>query len=417
MINFLPFALHLIILLQYIRRSQHKICLSNFILALHTLSMFAFGVLAVFFYPDYYFTFKAYLLMLFTLLILLYPLRKYENKIKATTKLAKFPILGYQIIVVFLIVISLYSCVFFTRNLLTVFSYGIDTVRTKEMVFYQSSIFSKIAIVGAFCSCITVFMFFYTLIQYGMNRTAKLLLFSSFSFILYTLNAAGRDGMVIWALSFVASYCLFYPYLSIALRSKIIKLTKLSVIIILPIFIAFTMARFSKGGEISKGVESIFSYIGQPLANLSYEIDFTEKIGIRSGDGYYPVEIAQMVFSDKGVPPLSRMDRIRSSMELGFRSNQFSSYIGGFYPGYPIYVLFFFVLICFLIFSLLNVKDGYVKTSTLLISFSWYMILVVGIFYFYYSELSGNVYLLIPFLFSVLLKLKAKRIEDQLIAK
>lgn len=299
-----------------------------------------------------------------------------------------------------LITISMYAYVFFIPNISKVLSHGILAVRNQEGTFYESSIFSKVAILGAFSSPYCVFFFYYILSTEGLTRTAKLLLISSFSFILYTLNVGGRDGIIIWLFSFVGGYCLFNSYLSSSVRKYIHRVGTFFLLITIPVLMFITIARFSVGD--TGVVQSLFSYTGQPLPNLSYEIDLTDKIGKRSGEDRVPIALLQ----EKKV---NRMDRIRELMEYGFKANQFKSYIGNFYPSYPIYVLFVFLIIIVIVFRYnFKVEKGIVRTSNLFIAYSWFMVPTVGMFYFYYNDLSGNVYLLIPFFVKLYYKISFK---------
>lgn len=408
MINVIPFLIHFAILLYLISKSKIKICLSNFIFTIHTFSMLSFSIVAIFFDDSYHFSWEAYLIMLLTLLILLIPLRKYEYKVSKYNieGFTILPTFGFKLVSSFLILLGIYSCLFFIKNISSVFLYGFSSIRADKVIFYDSSLFSKIAILGAFSSSISIFLFFYNVVKEGvMNLRSKLLLLTSLSFIFYTLNVAGRDGFVIWLFSFLASFCLFYPFLTVDHIKKVKKYIIVFFIISIPIFSSITIDRF--GNNQIGAIGSVFSYMGQSLENLSYNIEFSNKTGMRSGDGDFPLEIMRLLFSPDG-KNINRMDRILELFDQGFRSNSFASYINAFYPSYPIYVLFLFILICFSIYSMYKFNNKNIITSRILIVYSWYMIIIVGVFYFYYSSIAGNIYLILPFIFSFLLKTSNK---------
>lgn len=404
MIDFIPFIIHFITLIFFYFKAQKKISLAVFIWGIHTFSMFSYGVLAVFFRPEYYFTLEAYVLMYSCLYFLLIPIRIFEKKVRnGVVLLTKLPSFGYKALTVFLIILGVYSLSFFVINIPKVIAYGFSNMRVDMFVFYKSSFFSKIAILGAFSSSTMLFMYFYSLIVYGRTIRANLLLLSSFSFIFYTLNVAGRDGIVIWFLSFLSIYFLFCPFMSSFLRIRILSVLKKVGVVIIPLLLIITIARFSISNDKFAVLESLFSYIGQPLANLSYNIDLTNILGVRSGKGEYPLEILNMIFNvDDG--GLSRIQKIEEKLLLGFRANQFSSYIGGFYPAYPLIYLFVFLIILYFVIN----KFNKMTILGMLIGFSWSMIIIVGVFYFYYSQFSGNIYLILPFLYSIILKVKVK---------
>jgi len=334
------------------------------------------------------------------------PLRKYERHIAKRNILGftQLPTFSFNLIVYFLIIIGMYSCLFYMRNIPLVFSYGINEVRQNQLIFYSSSIFSKIAVLGAYSSSISIFLFFYIITTYNnFNTKAKLLLITSLSFIFYTLNVGGRDGFVIWSLYFIASYCLFYLFIPDKFKTNLKHFFIIILLLIIPVFWTMTMARFGTKEGTKGAVESIFSYIGQPLANFSYNIDFSIKTGTRSGEGFYPLEILDIIFLNKNFR-MNRMERIIYLQDLGFRPNQFASYINSFYPSYPFYTLLIFITICLCVFYQYRFRKNKIVSEKLLIVYVWYTILIVGVFYFYYSTLAGNVYLLLPLIFSMIIK-------------
>jgi hypothetical protein len=365
--------------------------------------MLSYGVMASFYDDNYYFTVEAYLLMLLPLLVLLCPLIIYENKISKNTVLSSISYVRYKVVTNYLIIIGFYSLLFFIKNIAEVIAYGFMEVHQGGLIFYESSLFSKFAVLGAFSSSISIFFFFYTTIKFGYNKRGILLLISSFSFVLYTLNVAGRDGIAIWILSFISLYCLFHQFMAMNLRVKINQFFKYALIPLILVFFIITFSRFAVNKGLSEAMESIYSYIGQPLANLSYSIDYANKQGVRSGEERYPIELLSYIFGGNIDKDVSRMDVIRDLLASGFRANQFHSYIGDFYPAFPIYVLGVFIIICFSVYSIKKIQNNVVKSSNLLICFAWYMILVVGVFYFYYSEIAGNAFLLLPFIIKLLL--------------
>lgn len=408
MIDFVPFLIHSVFLLYFVRSSYHKVCLSNFILLLHTLSMLSYGILATFSEKQYYYTFQAYFIMLASLIILLIPLRRYEHKLVAynISGFTSLPKSKFNQITFFLIVLGLYASFFFLVNITSVIAYGFNQVRQDGMIFYKSSMLSKIAILGAFTSPLAIFFAFYNIVKkQALDLRTRLLLLSSLSFILYTLNVAGRDGIVIWFLSFIASLTLFYPFVIKRIKRKLLNIIMFILVLTLPLFLAISFSRFGSTAKGDGVLMSFASYLGQPLANLSYSIDFSRSIHMRSGEGSYPLEVLRILFLDSH-EQLGRMERINSMLDIGFRTNQFSSYIGAFYPAYPFYVLIIFILLLTSVFSLYKFRGNLVVTSRMLIVYGWYMVLIIGVFYFYYSEISGNVYLLLPFIFYFLFKIR-----------
>ena len=404
MINCFPPILYAVTTYSVYRRVGRFYSLSVFIWLLHTVSMLCFWIKADFllgFENDY--SIGALALMYFTLFLITIPLIRFEKRLSKCGNIKAVSISSskFKIVVYSLIILSLYSIAFFVVNLPKVFALDVKEIREGQIIFYESSIFSKVAVLGAFSSVFCIFFYFYLSALNYNRKICTLLLISSLSFIVYTLNVAGRDGIVIWGFSFLAGFFLFHKYLN----KRIIKLIKkgavLMTIITLPLLIYITGSRFSDSSNSLAGFDSVLSYAGQSLPNLSYEIDLVEKIHRRSGDGTFPIALVRsIVGSDE-----NRFDRMDDAAIYGFRSNQFSSYVSFFYPSYSIlFLIFFIILFNVIIRSSVKVRQSQFNPIDFIVGYTWYMIPIVGIFYFYYGELIGNVFLLLPFLIRFYLK-------------
>lgn len=111
-------------------------------------------------------------------------------------------------------------------------------------------------------------------------------------------------------------------------------------IVVVPVLVFITTSRFSGNSNDNSEIESVLSYAGQSLPNLSYTIDLTNKLGFRSGDGQIPIALLQPL---TGKSDENRHEKIGDLMTYGFKSNQFKSYVGYFYPAYsfPIFDHFY----------------------------------------------------------------------------
>lgn len=395
MLNFIPPLIYLIAIFIVYKQVRTIYSLSVFIWALHLLSMLSFWIKSDFFTGfenDY--SFQGLMVMFWTLVLITFPIVQFEKKLKKVEGIKGVSERKLKIVLWGLIGISMYAFVFFALNIPKVFALDIQDVRYGQIIFYESTIFSKIAVLGAFCSVYCIYIYFYCAATNSFPKARKYLLLSSTSFIIYTLNVAGRDGIVIWLLSYIAGYFFFHRYLPV----KQIKVTKsvlgAVLIITLPVLIFITSSRFSDSSDKSSGFDSVLSYAGQALPNMSYAIDLTNKIHRRSGDGIFPIALIREIT----VGNENRFVQMEEDALYGFRSNQFPSYVGFFYPSYPFYVLLIFVIL----FNIVVVTSGKISRQkfdsvSFLPAYTWSMIPIVGIFYFYYGELIGNVFLILPF--------------------
>ena len=88
-----------------------------------------------------------------------------------------------------------------------------------------------------------------------------------------------------------------------------------------------------------------------------------------------------------------------NSIDLGLKTWRFTYYIGDILTELGLLGLIIFTTILYFVCSInLKIIDNSISISRLLISFSWYMIIIVGVFYFYYGQIVGNIFLLTPFL-------------------
>lgn len=402
MLNFFPPLLYSVTTFFVYNQTKRFFSLSVYIWLLHTVSMVCFWVKADFYSGfDNDYSFEALSLMYFTLLAITYPLIKYERMGKEIIGVETINEGKIRLLSKVLVLISIYAFGFFVVNLPKVFAANIVALRDERIVFYSSSIFSKVACLGAFSSVFCIYFYFYYKIKGNEKKLQKWLLISSTSFIVYTLNVAGRDGIVIWALSYLAGVFLFHRYLQAHDVKKIFKLFVFVMLMTLPLLWAITKTRFSSDSSKDSAIESVFSYAGQALPNYTYTIDLTKKIGHRAGEGENPIALLRLLTGTE----TNRFERMDESAQYGFKSNQFSSYIVAFYPSYPFYFLLLFILVMVMIVSSSTKRThGNFKFEDFIPAFTWYMIPIVGIFYFYYGELIGNVFLLMPFLIKFYLK-------------
>lgn len=390
--------------------------MSNFIIALYTFSMFSFGVCCI---NDstYYLNKESFLIIFFSVFILTRPLSSFEQKLHEYVTIIELNHHKMRFLSVVAIFFGFYSIVFFSLNINKILNADFTTIRDQIMDggnLYESTLFSKIAVFGAYISPISLFLYFYTLTVNNFKFIGKLLLISSVSFILYTLNVAGRDGIIIWAFCFIGLICLFYPILSKAVLAKQRKLMIIGSLIVLPYFLLITVGRFGSNNKMDNdAIYSIFDYIGQQPYQLS---DLTDKLKTASYNGeprmIYPLFVNVENFILDRTDPSQNLARfeIRSiSMEYDLQTWCFAYYMGSFIADVGLSGLIIFSLVLYLIFKInLRIEDNTLSISNMLIGFSWYMIIIVGVFFFYYGQSVGNAYLLLPFVIHYYLKAKVR---------
>jgi len=400
--KFLPAIIFLIALLLNHRYVKRWMCLSNYILFLYLFSAVSY----IFFAStdsSIYYTFEGLALIFVPTVFLLFPLSRFE-KISVAKQLSTIPIKKVQILMWFLIVIGFYSIIFFIQGLSNLFTLDIVSLRSGFGALYEGgTISSKVACMGAYLYPLSLFLYFYNVVKKQIPRKHNnLLLFSSISFIIYTLNVAGRDGIVLWLLTFVGFYFFFSIYMEKTDNHRMMKNIRWGSLLFIPIFLFITVSRFD--GSDSGSVGSVFSYSGQQLYTLSTDIDLAQKTGKTVGSTRTTFEffyrLSDMISGDERSRE-NRMENMDGAFSLGFKANSFGTYVHSFYPIYMSFLQFvLFVLFLFGVykFCLRTTNGKYISSRHLMGALSWYTILMSGVFYFYYGTYIGNVFLLVSLL-------------------
>lgn len=367
----------------------------------------------------YFINLEAFFIVFFSILILTRPLAKFEKQITSEIDIIELSKKKFNILVFLIVSISTYSIFFFGKNMSQVFNSDLSVLKDQVLMdggFYESSIFSKIAVFGAYLSPITLFLYFYSLAVDENNKFRYFLLISSTSFIFYSLNVGGRDGIVIWLITYFALFCLFYPLLEREIIKNQKKLIVIAIALLLPILLLISTARF--GGDKSANSNSnkdvfysILEYIGEQPFELSDRIEQLELIEYNGEPrSIYPLffNIKDAFFGIGNDSDIENRFELRAdSIDLGLKTWRFTYYIGDILTELGSLGLIIFSAIIYFICRInLKIIDSSISISNLLISFTWYMIIIVGVFYFYYGILVGNVFLLTPFLIHFYLNYK-----------
>lgn len=386
--------------------------LSVFILGIYTFSAAAFFILSnTWVYSYYHCSVDTILHVAIVLSVMLMPLAFFERRtpVLSFSKIDENKLKKMSMVVILL---GVYSIIFFAQYIVRVFVTGVVATRSAEGGFaFSASLFSKLACWGAFLSPIALYFYFYNKTVHVLSeRQSRWLFLSSLSFVIYTLNVAGRDGIVIWALCFTALYFLFSNHILAEERKSLLKTAGLL------FFGGFFLLWFISAERFASSDAgtsfSMLSYFSQSWENLTRNIEISKATDIHNIAPYSQFELLTMFFPSlrEGNEYFAGVDNLSQTLwSMGFRSKQFAFFIGSFVPHYSNYIIFSaFIFICFLVYktNLKVTSDGCVNSARLLTAFSWYMIPIVGIFYYYYGSVAGNVYLLTPFVISWYLRKK-----------
>lgn len=227
------------------------------------------------------YTLEASFYFLTTLLLFIYPVLKFDQR-----KIEKFSLCNerlFRCLCNVFIIGGICAYIYFLPIVYKLFTSGnsILILRTDMVggtVYFNVNIFYYLTTFVSQFYPIILICYFFSITNLHYSRSYNyLLLFSSTAYIVNVLASVGRDGFVLWSMSYVFSFILFYKYLSVEQIRMQKKLFKRLLFVFLLFFIPITVARFFMNG-FKDGILSMFSYFGQQFGNfnnLYNKVDFS----------------------------------------------------------------------------------------------------------------------------------------------
>ncbi|WP_343021775.1 O-antigen polymerase [Flavobacterium sp. PL12] len=255
-----------------------------------------------------------------------------------------------------------------------------------------------------------ILVFYFYSISYLNNKKIfnNLLLFSSTAYILNVLAAIGRDGFILWMMSYIFTFLLFYSFMTPVIKVKQKKVFIYIFVIALTFLVPITVARFYRGDVPDSGINSLKSYAGAQFANFNNfynRIDKPEEIG--SVNNLLPI----LNFFDgqsKGNQDfLSNWDN--NVFKYGVDPNVFSTFIGSFFLQIGTIRTVGVSLFAFIIGSSLSRRCKRVDFSKLLLITIFSQIVLHGFFYFKLAYTVSFVYLISVIILAAFFKNKLNR--------
>lgn len=252
---------------------------------------------------------------------------------------------------------------------------------------------------------IVILFYFYSIAFLEKSKFFnRMLLFSSTAYIVNVLSGVGRDGVVLWLMSFLFSYVLFKKNLLYLQKKKIKKLFWSMFIIGMLFFVSITISRFFLVSDSSgEGFYSIIGYSGEQFSNfnnLFNRIPHPEKYG--SFIDLFPIfNLFESKHSDFNF--LEQWEN--NKLYLGLDPNVFSSYIGSFYLKIGAFGTFVLSLFAFLA-GLYFVSKGKqtIDFSLLLLITLYSQIPLHGFFYYKLGYTVSDLYIISVLFMTVLFK-------------
>lgn len=324
---------------------------------------------------------------LFLLFIFLFPLIRYnEHKINRIflPGAAFLKLISYIIII-----ISLLSIFILLPGAIRAFSF-INLSDAREVGRQvEEGLLVTIASVSSYFYIIAIILFFIYRAK-GTNKFLSfLLLISSTSYIIHVFTYTGRDGVVFWAFSFIATYGFFKNFIS-KRDSRIIKnILIIFSLVAVPLFWAITRDRFSENP-----FAGILSYIGQPIPNFCLFLNAEYPV---SNGASFPL-FRRII----GLEPIYT----ETSFYGGTNSYVFGTFLKSFITNVDVLgtvLIAIFMSFVFLRFFS-NKRNSNFYFYQFFIYFLYFQIFSQGVFYFRHYSIAGNFFIIMSFALFYLFK-------------
>lgn len=298
--------------------------------------------------------------------------------------------------VIFLVIGALYSVIYQLPYALDALSQSAHIVRTMDESILPNSILTTFAVGFSAFFNIYLFYFFVGLINKWNKFITFSMLLGALSFVVNVLTVSGRDGFVLFTLSFLLSYFLFEHSMNDNLKKRVKVLSVLTGVIFIIIFSTITLERFSRSQETD--LVAVFQIGGlnyfsmQPFTFndvLKYQDIFSY------GRGSFPLFYSWFFDYEKSVRDVS----------MAYKYN-FAGYVGTFYKNGGYVALALIVAIFYVIFyQLKNLHRKYYISQFSIFSL-YFFFMTSGLFYFRLGNKGGNLFILLSILLFLFFKRK-----------
>lgn len=240
-----------------------------------------------------------------------------------------------------------------------------------------------------------VLLFYFNSACYRPERKwfNRFLLFSSTAYIVNVLAGVGRDGFVLWTMSYVFSFILYRNVLSSELKKKN-AISLLALLLLFSIFfLAISVSRFYRDGSFYIFFQYLLLYFSQQFGEFNRFFVEIQQIEIDVVK-IFPI-------TDIFLSPVNEKDILSDHEDFlanhGFNKYVFKTFLGMFYENlgawgtfFTSFLFFFFSFIGFLLGSAKKVNLGKLIYVTVFAQISLH-----GIFYYKLGYMVSNIYMLL----------------------
>ena len=373
----IAFLFYLLLFFYFYKRNHDIITLGTYFIALYLIS----AILTVLEdNTDKIYSVNATLFFLFILYLFLHPVFEFDKINGSEIKFYNQNL--FRFICFAFIIGGVLAYAFFLPTVFRIFTSkeSLLILRTDmiggERYINVSYLYYIVTFACQFYPIVMIFYFFsITHLNYskGFNN---LLFFSSTAYIVNVLSVVGRDGIVLWTMSYIFSF----------------------------FFFSITIARFFIGG-IDSGFLAITSYFGQQFGNFN---NFFNRFDLN----YLQYDITSILpiipIGKENVDILTEHKNFISS--FGFDKFVFSTFIGDFYINFGPLFVFIWAFIHALFNTFIIKKKRMICFGKILYITLISQLPLHGIFYYKLGYVVSNLYIVVMILMSVIFSYNLKSI-------
>lgn len=404
---FIPFLVILFFVIVIYRRDKTILSFSGWILIIYLVS-FLCSIILDFMFKKTEYEFESTLYFISLNVLLIYPFTKTKGNLP-------FQIYGndkviYLVAKVFA-VLGIIAIIYYLPSIQFAFFGNLSVNRATASInpfTRQEGVMTDIMATIANLFFHNLFFYFYSIIKKWPKTWSSLMFISSLSFPALSLAWVGRDGLILWCLSFSSLYFLFRYNLNLKQKKQIKAKLFILLVPMLMIFLTITFSRFSNIGFYggNPGLAMV-DYVGQQYRNFVdfYIFDLAAENNIMNGGR---ATLAKLGMVEKR----SKNTSIRDADERDLLTNKGRSL--NVFAGMTGSLLLNFGKIGALVFGLvwyfaLNRINNFSRFSNLFIYAFLYQIIIYGIFYYRLGIGYGDLAVYVSFLLFIVFRHNEKQ--------
>lgn len=317
-------------------------------------------------------------------------------------KIAKFIIL-LNVLVYFYFLPSVYSLIFSGESIINLRS----SVVGGNSFTGAGIIFNIVSVASQFYP-VAILFFFYSYANYPERKCLnRLLLWSSTGYIINVLASVGRDGVVLWSLSFIFSYLIFSKSIDKVRRAKIKKSVFILMSLFVFAFVILSIGRFYRDGNLYMFFQYLLMYFSQQFGEFNQYVNNVYDIDCVWSD-IFP--LLKLFASESNTNYTLLDEHYHFLANHGFSKFVFKTFIGSFYMSVGSSGIIILSMVFGFVFSIIFGfrKKENISLGMLILYTVYAQVLLHGIFYYKLGYTVSHIYILVSVGLSVIFHYKIR---------